>query len=425
MSRLLITNGRIVCPVQGLDRVTNLLVENGRIAALDVSPSGNAQVLDATGRIVAPGLIDMHVQLREPGCEEDETILTGTASALAGGYTSIACIPETDPPIDTPAAVEFIRQKAARARSCNVYVIAAASKDREGKELAEIGSLVEAGAVGFSDASRPIWNAELLRRALEYCLMFGRPILNHPEVLDLSRGGVMHEATTSMVLGLAGMPAEAEDVMTSRDLRLAEATGGRLHQMNVSCAGSIDLIRRSKQRGAHVTAEVCPLNFILTDESVRSFNTNCKLNPPLRTAEHVAACIEGLKDGTIDVVASCHSPRALEKKMQEFDLAPFGSVGLETTLSAVITHLIEPGHLDWLRALATLTINPATILGLNKGTLRPGAEADITIIDPTTEWVVEPKMFRSKSSNTPLAGHTLRGRATHTIVAGDVRYTLE
>ncbi len=424
MSRLLITNGRVICPAQGIDRVTNLLIEGGRIAALDAGDVGDAQTLDASGKIVAPGLIDMHVQLREPGCEEDETILSGTAAALAGGYTSIACIPETEPPIDTPAGVEFIRQKAARARSCNVLVIASASKDREGKELAEIGSLVEAGAVAFSDASRPIWNAELLRRALEYCLMFGKPILNHPEVPDLSRGGVMHEGTTSMVLGLAGMPAEAEDVMTSRDLRLAEATGGRLHQMNVSSAGSVDLIRRAKKRNVPVTAEVCPLNFILTDQAVRSFDTNCKLNPPLRSQEHVDACIEGLKDGTLDVIASCHAPRALEKKMQEFDQAPFGAVGLETTLAAIVTYLIEPCHLDWPAALAKVTINPAKVLGINKGTLRPGAEADVTIIAPNWQWTVDPKRFRSRSSNTPLAGFTLRGRATQTIVGGEIRYSV-
>ena len=424
MSRLLITNGRVICPAQGIDRVTNLLIEGGRIAALDAGDVGDAQTLDASGKIVAPGLIDMHVQLREPGCEEDETILSGTAAALAGGYTSIACIPETEPPIDTPAGVEFIRQKAARARSCNVLVIASASKDREGKELAEIGSLVEAGAVAFSDASRPIWNAELLRRALEYCLMFGKPILNHPEVPDLSRGGVMHEGTTSMVLGLAGMPAEAEDVMTSRDLRLAEATGGRLHQMNVSSAGSVDLIRRAKKRNVPVTAEVCPLNFILTDQAVRSFDTNCKLNPPLRSQEHVDACIEGLKDGTLDVIASCHAPRALEKKMQEFDQAPFGAVGLETTLAAIVTYLIEPCHLDWPAALAKVTINPAKVLGINKGTLRPGAEADVTIIAPNWQWTVDPKRFRARSSNTPLAGFTLRGRATQTIVGGEIRYSV-
>ncbi|HUE74655.1 MAG TPA: dihydroorotase [Pirellulaceae bacterium] len=418
MSRLVIASGRVIDPSQNLDRTTNVLIEDGRIAAFDAAPRQGDEVIDAKDLIVSPGLVDIHTQLREPGCEEDETIETGTAAAIAGGYTSIACIAETDPPIDTPAGVEFVRQKAARAHRCHVFVIACVSKNREGKELAEIGSLVEAGAVAFSDASLPIYNTDLLRRALEYCLMFDRPILNHPEVLDLSGGGVMHEGRTSLVLGLAGMPAEAEDVMVSRDLRLAESTGGRLHLMNISTAGSVELIRRAKHRGIRITAEVAPINFTLTDESLRSFDANCKLNPPLRSQSDVDACIAGLADGTIDVIASCHAPRASEKKMQDLDLAPFGMVGLETTLPLVITRLIEPGHLDWPSALAKLTINPARVLGLSKGTLAIGADADVTLIDPREEWTVEPGKFRSKSSNTPLAGMKLRGRAVQVLVGG-------
>ena len=292
-------------------------------------------MIDAAGKIVAPGLIDMHVQLREPGCEEDETIETGTAAALAGGFTSIACMPETEPPIDTQAGVEFVRQQAARADNCNVFVVACVSKNREGKELAEIGPLVEAGAVAFSDGMRPVHNAELLRRALEYCLMFDKPILNHPEVRELTHGGVMHEGRVSLVLGLAGMPAAAEDVMTSRDIRLAEATGGRLHLLNVSTRRSVDLIRRGKQRRVRSRRGVAAINFTLTDESLRSFDSNYKMNPPLRSHEHVEACIAGLEDGTIDVISSGHAPRAVEKKMRELDLAPFGMVGLETTLALV------------------------------------------------------------------------------------------
>jgi dihydroorotase len=399
-----------------------VLIEDGRIAALDAQPRGNERVIDARGLIVSPGLIDLHTQLREPGCEEDETIETGTAAALAGGYTSVACLPETDPPIDTPAAVEFVRQKAARARHCHVFVVACVSKNREGKELAEIGSLVEAGAVAFSDAMRPLASADLLRRALEYCLMFDAPILSHPEVQDLSHGGVMHEGRTSMVLGLAGMPSAAEDVMASRDIRLAEATGGKLHLLNLSTASSFDLVRRSKQRNVAITAGVCAIQFALTDESLRSFNSDCKLNPPLRSAEDVEACIAALADGTLDVISSGHAPRAVEKKMQELDLAPFGMVSLETTLALVVTKLIEPGHLDWTAALAKLTINPARILGLNKGTLRPGADADVTVIDPDIRWTVDPERFQSKSSNTPLAGTTLRGRARHVIVGGELKY---
>ncbi|MDX1945634.1 MAG: dihydroorotase [Pirellulaceae bacterium] len=422
MSRLLITNGRVICPAQGLDRVTNLLIEEGKIAAYDVPAAGDARVLDAGGMIVAPGLVDMHTQLREPGCEEDETIDTGTAAALAGGYTSIACLPETEPPIDTPAAVEFVRQKAARAHHCRVFVIGCVSKNREGKELAEIGSLVEAGAVAFSDAMRPIQNSDLLRRALEYCLMFDKPLLSHPEASELSSGGLMHEGRVSMVLGLAGMPAAAEDVMTSRDIRLAEATGGKLHLLNLSSATSIDLLRRSKLRKIPVTAGVCAINFALTDDTLRSFDADCKLNPPLRPQDHVEACIAGLKDGTLDVISTAHAPRAVEKKMQELDLAPFGMVSLETTLALVITKLIEPGHLDWPTALAKLTANPAHILGLRKGTLRIGVEADVTIIDPAVRWTVDPARFQSKSSNTPLAGMTLQGRAAHVLVGGELKY---
>ncbi len=303
-----------------------------------------------------------------------------------------------------------------------MFVLACVSKNREGQELAEIGSLVESGAVGFTDADRPVHNTELMRRALEYCLMFDVPILNHPEVLELSHDGIMHEGLTSMVLGLPGMPADAEDVMTARDLRLAEYTGGRLHLMNISSAGSIELIRRYKGRGISVTAEACPAHFVLTDETLRTFDANCKVNPPLRSRNHVDACIAGLADGTIDVIASCHAPRASEKKLQELDRAPFGMINLETTLSLVITHLIEPGHLDWPAAIAKLTINPAQALGLNKGTLKVGADADITIIDPAVQWTVRAADFKSKSRNTPFEGQQLKGRAVRVLVGGETRY---
>jgi dihydroorotase len=422
MTRVLIANGRVLCPAQGLDRVTNLLLEDGRIAAIDAQPASGDVVIDAAGKIVAPGLIDLHTQLREPGCEEDETIESGTAAALVGGYTSIACLPETEPPIDTPASVEFVRQKAARARHCNVFVVGCVSKGREGKELAEIGSLVEAGAVAFSDAMRPLQNSDLLRRALEYTSMFDKPILSHPEASELSHGGVMHEGRLSMVLGLAGMPPAAEDVMTSRDVRLAEATGGKLHLLNLSCAGSIDLVRRTKLRKVPITAGVAAINFALTDERLREFDSACKLNPPLRSQDHVEACIAGLRDGTLDVISSGHAPRAPEKKMQELDLAPFGMSSLETTLALVIARLIEPQHLDWLTVIAKLTLNPARVLGLKKGTLRVGSDADVTIIDPSLPWTVDPQAFRSKCASTPLAGMELRGRVTHTIVGGEVRY---
>ena len=422
MSRLLIQNGRVIDPSQKMDRVTNLLIEDGRIAAFDVESAGGAAALDASGKIVAPGLIDIHVHLRDPGKEEDETIETGTAAALAGGFTSIACCPNTDPPIDSQGTVEYIKQKAARADNCNVYAIACVSKNREGKELAEIGQLVEAGAVGISDDGAPVYSPELLRRAFEYCLMFGIPVMNHPEILELTQNGVMHEGVTQLVLGLGGIPAAAEDVMVSRDVALAEATRGRLHVMHVSSGGSIHIIRRAKKRGVRVTTEVTPHHFTLTDECLRTFDSNYKMNPPLRGPGHVQACIEGLQDGTIDCIVTDHAPHAKEKKMRELDQAPFGVVGLETALGLVVTRLIEPGHLTWSQALEKMTINPARVIGVPKGTLAVGADADVVIIDPKARWKVDPGKFLSKSTNTPFAGWELTGRAETVIVGGRVKF---
>lgn len=421
MARILIQNGRVIDPSQSMDRITNLLIENGRIAAYDAAPNGQEEIVEAAGKIVAPGLIDMHVHLREPGREEDETVASGTAAALSGGFTSIACMPNTDPPIDSQASVVFIRGQAARADNCNVFVVGCVSKNREGKELAEIGQLCEAGAVAFSDDGSPVHNSELMRRAFEYCLMFGRPVLNHAEIRELTEHGVMHEGLVSLVLGLSGIPAAAEDVMTARDIALAEATGGRLHIMHVSTENSVEAIRRAKLRKVRVTAEVTPHHFSLTDECLRTFDSNYKMNPPLRSQRHVQACIAGLADGTIDAIATDHAPHAKEKKMQELDQAPFGIVGLETALGLVITRLIEPGHLDWPTALAKLTINPAGILGIPKGTLAIGADADVTVIDPNMRWTVAPAEFQSKSTNTPFAGWELKGRATTVIVGGRIK----
>jgi dihydroorotase len=422
MPTLLIQNGRVIDPSQNLDRVTNVLIRDGRIAGYDVLPNGQDRIINASGKIVSPGLIDMHVHLREPGREEDETIATGTAAALAGGFTSIACMPNTDPPIDSQASVEFIQHQAARADNCNLYVIACVSKNREGKELAELGQLVKAGAVGFSDDGAPVYDPELMRRAFEYSLMFDKPILNHEEVLELTRGGVMHEGLTSLILGLAGMPAAAEDVMVGRDISLSAATGGRIHVMHISSGGSVELVRRAKARGIRVTTEICPHHFTLTDECLRSFDSNFKMSPPLRSRRDVETCIAGLADGTIDVICTDHAPHAPEKKMRELDQAPFGIVGLETCLGLVVTKLIEPGILDWPTAIAKLTINPARILGVPKGTLAIGADADVTIIDPDARWTVDPTTFRSKSKNTPYAGWQLRGRAETVIVGGRVKY---
>jgi dihydroorotase len=422
---LLIQNGRIIDPSQNIDRVMSILLRDGKVEAFDVAPGEFDQVIDASGMIVTPGLIDMHVHLREPGREEDETIETGTAAAAAGGFTTIACIPNTNPPIDTQATVEFIQHQAARAGHCNVFVVACVSKNREGKELAEIGQLVESGAVAFSDDGAPVFDAELMRRALEYCGMFDKPILNHAEVLELTRGGaVMHEGFVSMLLGLPGMPSAAEDVMVSRDIALAEATGGRVHVMHISTAGGVELIRRAKKLGVKVTTEICPHHFTLTDENMRTFDSNYKMSPPLRSRGDVDACLEGLIDDTIEVICTDHAPHALEKKMQELDIAPFGIIGLETCLPLTITQLIEPGHLTWEQAIRKLTVNPARILGINKGTLKVGADADVTIIDPSRRWTVDVSEFKSKSKNSPFGGWELTGRAVTTIVGGKVRYQL-
>jgi dihydroorotase len=422
MATLLIRGGRVVDPSQGVDRIDDVLVRDGLIVSIGHGggqPIGRAdETVEAAGLVVCPGLVDMHVHLREPGREEDETIETGTRAALAGGFTSVACIPNTEPPIDTQAAVEFIRQKASRADTCNVFVVACVSRGREGKELAEIGRLVEAGAVAFSDDGSPVYDAELMRRALEYCRMFDKPVLAHEEVLELSRGGIMHEGLVSLVLGLPGMPAAAEDVMIGRDITLAETTGGRVHVMHVSTAGGVALIRDAKRRGVRITAEACPHHFTLTDESLRGFDANCKMSPPLRTAADVEAIITGLADGTIDCIATDHAPHAREKKLLEIDRAPFGILGLETAVGLTVTRLVATGRIGWPRLVEAMSLLPSRILGIARGTLQPGSVADITLIDPARSWRVDRSRLCSKSINTPFDGWTLQGRAVATIVAG-------
>ena len=428
MAEILIRGGRVIDPSQGIDRVADVRIRDGVIAAIgenttadSATDAGEVQVIDATGKIVVPGLVDMHVHLREPGREEDETIATGTAAAIRGGFTSIACMPNTDPPLDTQASIEFVRHQAEQADHCNVYSVGCVSKNREGKELAEIGLLAASGAVAFSDDGAPVYNAELMRQAFEYCRMFDRPVLNHAEVPELAGDGVMHEGLVSMQLGLHGIPAEAESAMVSRDIALAEATGGRLHIMHISTSDAVDAVRRAKKRGVRVTTEVTPHHFTLTDEWLTSFDSNFKMNPPLRPKEHRQACIEGLRDGTIDCIATDHAPHAVEKKQREIDQAPFGIVGLETALGLVISQLIRPGLLDWSTAIGKLTINPARILGIPKGTLAIGADADVTIIDPDVVWTVDPSKFVSKGHNTPFTGMKLTGLATMVLVRGQMK----
>jgi dihydroorotase len=422
MTTLRIINGRVIDPSQGLDQVVELWVHHGAIAGIGPQPLQPTRVLDAAGMIVCPGLIDMHVHLREPGREEDETIASGTAAALAGGITSVACMPNTEPALDSQASAEFVYLQAKRAGNVNVFPVGAVTKGRKGEELAEIGGLVTGGAVAFTDDGSPVVSAEIMRRALEYCRMFDKAVLSHCEDLDLTREGVMHEGFESMRLGLRGMPAAAEEIMVFRDIELAQTTGARLHILHVSTAGSVDLIRRAKRRGVNVTAEVCPHHFTLTDQEMHRFDSNFKMAPPLRTKEDQQALIDGLKDDTLDVIASDHAPHAPEKKMRELDLAPNGVIGLETLLPICVVGLIEPGHLTWPRLIEKLTTKPARILGIDRGTLKPGALADVTIIDPTAEWTIDTSRFRSKSRNSPFAGWTVRGRAQAVIVGGEVKF---
>ncbi|WP_422926569.1 dihydroorotase [Singulisphaera sp. PoT] len=419
-----ITGGRIIDPSQEIDRIGDLWISRGHVLPFGEGYDEAEVVIDARGLIVCPGLIDAHVQFREPGNEEDETIASGAEAALAGGVTSVACMPNTQPAIDNQAAAEFVVLLAQRARKANVYPVGAVSKGRKGEELAEIGQLVAGGAVGFSDGGTPVASASLMRRALQYASMFDRVIMQHCQVPELTLGGVMNDGYESTRLGLSGMPAAAEDIMVARDIRLAEITGGRLHIQHISTARSVELVREGKRRGVRVTAEACPHHFTLTDETLQAFDSNYKVNPPLRTWSDIEAVIGGLKDGTIEILASDHSPHAPEKKLRELDQAPFGIVGLETLIPITVHGLIEPGHLDWPEVIRKLTVNPAKLLGIGKGTLAPGAEADVTLIDPEARWEVDPAQFRSKSRNTPYGGWKVRGRAHTVIVSGEVRYTL-
>jgi dihydroorotase len=423
MTTTRITNGRVIDPSQSIDRVTDLWLEDDRVLGFGSRPDRLAdQTVEADGLIVCPGLIDMHVHLREPGREEDETIASGTASAVAGGVTSVACMPNTEPPIDSQAHAEFVIHQAQLAGNANVFPVGAITKGRAGQELAEIGGLVRGGAVAFTDDGSPVVSAEIMRRALEYCRMFDRAVLSHCEDLDLTRGGVMHEGFESMRLGLRGMPAAAEEIHVFRDIALAEITGGRLHILHVSTAGSVDLIRRAKARGVRVTGEACPHHFTLTDSCLRDFDSNYKMAPPLRTRADLEAITEGLRDGTLDVIATDHAPHAKEKKSREFDQTPNGIIGLETLLPVCVKALIEPGVLTWPQLIEKLTANPAKVLSIDRGTLRPGAKADVTVIDPNAEWTIDPEQFRSKSRNTPYGGWRVRGRAHAVFVGGVLKY---
>lgn len=423
MSTIRIRGGRVIDPSQEIDLVTDLWIRDGKIDAIGPqTPFEPEQTIDAGGLLVVPGLIDMHVHLRDPGGEADETMASGTRAALESGFTSVACMPDTEPAVDNQASAEFITLLANRANHVKVYPVGAVTKDRAGEELAEMGGLVEAGAVAFTDSPLPISNTDIMRRALQYAQMFDRPVLSHPEVSELTREGLMNEGFVSMKLGMAGMPAAAEEILVDRDIRLAQATGGRVHLQSLSTQGSVAALRRAKHSGISITAEVCPHHFTLTEDELRNFDSNYKVNPPLRTTEDVEAMIAGLVDGTIDVIASGHSPWATEKKLRELDTAPFGVIGIETLLPIAVHALVEPGYLSWPELIRRLSTNPARILGIDRGTLQLGRVADVTIIDPDDTWTVDPTRFRSKSRNCPFAGWIVRSRAKFVLVGGELRF---
>jgi dihydroorotase len=420
MTTLRITGGRVIDPSRQLDAIGDVWIVGDRIAEPRADLRAD-RTIDARGRIVSPGWIDMHVHLREPGREEDETIASGAAAAVAGGVTSVACMPNTEPPLDNQAAVEFVYLQAKRAGMANVFPIGCVTKGRAGEELAEIGQMVAGGAVAFTDDGSPVASAEMMRRALEYSTMFDKAILSHCEDLDLTRGGVMHEGLVSLDLGLRGMPALAEELHVFRDIELARLTGGRVHILHVSTAGSVKLIRRAKHDGVRITGEACPHHFLLTDESLRTFDSNFKMAPPLRTQADVDAVLAGLIDGTLDVIATDHAPHAPEKKAREFDQCPNGILGVETLLPLCVTHLIDRGHLSWPQLIEKVTINPARVLSIDRGTLKPGAPADVTIIDPDCTWTIDVGQFRSRSRNCPFHGWPVKGRAEVVIVGGEVK----
>ncbi len=423
MSRMILRGGRIIDPASNTDATLDVLIDAGTIVAIGGTiDAGGATEIDVSGLVVAPGLVDIHVHLREPGREDEETIESGTRAAVHGGVTTVAAMPNTEPTIDDPSWVEYVR---ARGKLATVHPIAAITMQREGKILTGMAELAAAGAVAFSDDGCSVENANVMRRALEYASMVGRPVVAHCEDPALVGHGVMHEGLASTKAGLRPIPPAAEEVMVARDIILAADTGAHLHVAHVSTAGSVELVRRAKADGVAVTCETCPHYFSLTDDDVRSYDTSLRVNPPLRTAEDVAAIIEGLVDGTIDAIASDHAPHSLEEKQVEFDAAPPGMIGLETLLPVTLTHLVHTGAMTLPAALRLLTSGPARTLDIPGGTLEVGARADVVVFDPDTEWTVGADWFRSKSKNSPYIGRTLKGRVRMTITHGRIVFEEE
>jgi dihydroorotase len=419
-------SGRLVDPSQAIDQVGDLLLRDGVVEAIGGRiETDAADLLDCAGLIVAPGFIDVHCHLREPGREDVETIASGAHAAAAGGFTAVCAMPNTDPVTDNQAAVGFIIRQATRAQAARVYPIGAISVGQKGESLAEFGEMVGAGAIAVSDDGRPVVSAHLMRTALEYAQAFGIPVIDHCEEPTLAYHGAMNEGIVSARLGLKGVPSEAEEIMAIRDILLARRTGGHVHLAHISTKGSVELVRWGKDRGIAVTAEACPHHLSLTEAAVEGYNTNAKMNPPLRTASDVQALREAVKDGTIDLIATDHAPHHYDEKEREFADAPNGIVGLETALAVIVTWLVEPRILDVSAVVDRMSCMPARVFRLPGGTLRPGAIADVTVFDPQRQWTVDPASLLSKGRNTPYAGQALRGRAVCTVVGGRIVHRLE
>lgn len=431
--KILIKNGHIIDPSQGIDGIGDILIEEGKIIELKVKSSESGikdssklktsnsklQIIDASGLYVLPGLVDMHVHLREPGFEHKETIKTGTMAAVKGGITSVCCMPNTNPVNDNAVVTGFIVKKALEDGMCSVYPIGAITKGQKGEELAEFGMMIDAGCIAFSDDGMPVMNSLIMRRALEYSKIFNVPVISHCEDLNLAEGGSMNEGRLSVQMGLKGIPSASEEVMVARDIILAELTGGRLHIAHVSTEGAIRFIRQAKDRGVNVTAETCPHYFTITEDAVKGYNTNAKVNPPLRTQRDIEAIKEGLRNGTIDVIATDHAPHHRDEKFQEFDRAPSGISGFETALSLSL-QLVKDDILTMPQLIEKMAFNPARILGLNAGTLKTGSNADITIVDMNRDFKVESEKFLSMGKNTPFEGWVLKGIPVITICKGKI-----
>jgi dihydroorotase len=421
---ILIRGGRVIDPSRRTDGITDVYLAEGRVASVgnNIVGEDGCLVVEAKGKVVSPGLIDLHVHLREPGFEDLETVATGAMAAAAGGFTAVCAMPNTDPPLDNQGAIGFVISQAQKAGKARVYPIGTISVQQKGEKLSEFGELLGAGAVAVSDDGKPVMSSHLMRTALEYARTFGIPVADHCEEITLAMGGAMHEGIVATRLGLKGIPSAAEEIHVARDIILSELTGGHIHLCHMSTRGSVDLIRRAKDKGLKVTAEVTPHHFTLTHEACVGYNTNAKMNPPLREEADVEAVRDALKDGTVDVIATDHAPHHYDAKEREFDDAPNGILGLETAFGLAMTQLVRPGIVALPELLYRMSTRPAQLFKLPGGTLTVGAPADLVVLDPEAEWTVEPARFYSKSRNTPFGGRRLFGRADLTIVRGRVVY---